>query len=80
MLSVNKRKFSIFTELSRWFERRNAIREMYKLPNYLLDDIGVSRDEIPALVDGLIQRKSHWIDTPANSSTQIYASSQRHAV
>ena len=80
MLFVQRNKNSIFASLQRWIERRQAIREMRKLPNYLLDDIGVKRDEIPALVDGLIQRRSHWVDAPVASSQQAYVSSHRYVV
>jgi uncharacterized protein YjiS (DUF1127 family) len=34
--------------------RRAAIAELESLPDYLLDDIGIARADIPRAVDGLI--------------------------
>ena len=40
--------------LRRWNDRRRAIAQLRELPDYLLDDLGIVRSEIPETVDGLM--------------------------
>jgi len=39
--------------VSRWQDRRTAVRELAELDDRMLSDIGISRSEIPAVVAGL---------------------------
>ena len=39
----------------RWYRRRTAIRELYALDDRLLEDIGISRSEIVAAVEGALR-------------------------
>ena len=47
---------------------------MRSLPDHLLADIGVQRDQIPGLVNGMMARQSTWQDAPAKSATRPFAS------
>ena len=40
--------------LARWRERRRSVAELSRLSDHMLKDIGVSRGEIRAAVDGLL--------------------------
>ncbi len=40
--------------IARWRERRRSIAELSRLSDHMLKDIGVSRGEIRAVVDGLL--------------------------
>ncbi len=42
----------------RYRERRQAVRQLSAMPDYLLNDIGVDRANIPSLVAGLQARKT----------------------
>lgn len=42
--------------LPSWRKRRIAIRELRALDDHTLNDIGLSRSQIPAVVDGLLDQ------------------------
>ena len=50
--------------LKRWRRRNRAIRELRAMDRWRLADLGLSRDQIPAFVDALLERQ-------ANSEAQI---------
>ena len=49
---AGRRRFSILTIVKSWIERQRAIQELQALDDRILNDIGISRFEIPAIVDG----------------------------
>ena len=55
---AGRKPFSILRVVKTWMARRHAINELEALPDRLLSDVGISRFEIPAIVDG--------VRTPAN--------------
>lgn len=79
MSIVHSNNSSIMQRALRWYKKRQAIREMRSLPDHLLADIGVQRDQIPALVNGMMARQSTWQDVPAQSVSRPFASPQRHS-
>ena len=56
--AAGRKPFSILKMVANWMARRHAINELEALADHLLNDIGISRYEILAIVDG--------IRTPAN--------------
>jgi len=46
--------YKLVSTLRRWDRRRLAIRELMALDDRMLDDIGVRRDDIHRVVDGLL--------------------------
>jgi uncharacterized protein YjiS (DUF1127 family) len=44
-----------FRALRRWHTRNVTIRELSALSDWQLRDLGITRGEIPSLVDGLVQ-------------------------
>ncbi|MEZ5591695.1 MAG: DUF1127 domain-containing protein [Gammaproteobacteria bacterium] len=79
MSLVHSNNSSIKQRVLRWYKKQQAIREMRSLPDHLLVDIGVQRDQIPALVNGMMARQSTWQDVPAQSASHSFASPQRHS-
>lgn len=57
----------------RWrHRRRGAIRELMRLSNWQLQDIGIVRDQVPAVVDALLsstQALTHPTSPAARTST-----------
>ena len=49
---VGRKRLSMVTMVKVWMARRQAIKELEGLSDRLLSDIGISRYEIPAIVDG----------------------------
>ena len=49
---AGRRPFSILAMVKSWIERRRAIQELQALDDRILNDIGICRFEIPAIVDG----------------------------
>ncbi len=45
-----------FRALRRWHTRNVTIRELAALSDWQLRDLGVTRGEIPSLVDGLVSK------------------------
>ena len=63
-ISARRRNPGFFEELSGMFssmkvrmERRKAIRELSRLPDRMLQDIGIERDHIEQVVDGKIDAR-----------------------
>lgn len=79
MSIVHSNNSSIKQRVLRWYKKQQAIREMRSLPDHLLADIGVQRDQIPGLVNGMMARQSTWQDAPAKSATRPFTSPQRHS-
>jgi uncharacterized protein YjiS (DUF1127 family) len=56
------RRLNVFTVV-RWLQderrRRAAIRELNRLNDYYLDDIGISRDDIDAIVDKSLRERQN---------------------
>ena len=50
--AAERKPFSILKLVANWVARRDAIKELEALPDRLLNDIGISRHEIPAILDG----------------------------
>lgn len=48
----------VLDTLKRWRRRNQAIRELRSMPRWRLADLGISRDQIPAFVDGLLSRQA----------------------
>lgn len=48
---------SLFARLRRVQHRRQAIRELEQLPDRILADIGISRGQIPATVDKILEKR-----------------------
>jgi uncharacterized protein YjiS (DUF1127 family) len=44
--------------VQRWTTRRETVRELRALPDYLLRDIGIERADIDAVADVLIERQA----------------------
>ena len=50
---AGRKPFSLVAVFKSWMTRRQAINELSALNDRLLNDIGISRYEIPAIVDGV---------------------------
>lgn len=61
---------TVISGVVRAHRRRTAIRQLYALDNRLLKDIGISRDQIPAVVDGMT-RQRRGAETPPAESCEI---------
>lgn len=44
--------------LKRWRRRNQAIRELRAMPGWRLADLGLSREQIPAFVDALLEKQT----------------------
>lgn len=55
--AVHDRLDAMVTRVARWQGHRLAIRELERLDNRLLKDIGLRRDQIPAAAAGLYRRE-----------------------
>ncbi len=62
-----------FRALQRWHTRNVTIRELSALSNWQLQDLGVTRGEIPSLVDCLIN------EAPALPAIELTTSAQVEA-
>ena len=49
---AGRKRFSMLALIKSWMARREAIKNLEALSDRLLSDIGISRYEIPAIVDG----------------------------
>ncbi len=45
--------------IKRWRRRNRAIRELRAMDRWRLADLGLSRDQIPALVDAMLAKRDH---------------------
>ena len=64
-ITAQRRSLGIWTELSKMLnsfrnslERRRAIRELSRLPEHMLQDIGIERAQIAQAVDGTLEARS----------------------
>lgn len=48
----------LFTFFKGWANRKRVTRDLSSMPDYLLRDIGIRRDEIPAIVAGKLDKGS----------------------
>jgi len=76
MSIVQYQNRSIWGRVQNWFTKRQTLREMSRLPDYLLADIGVHRDQIPTMVDDLLQKQVSWSSVPAQRQAQPLSSIQ----
>jgi uncharacterized protein YjiS (DUF1127 family) len=58
--------------VSGWNSRHTLTRDLNAMPDYLLRDIGVRRDEIPALISGDLQRGSLDVSPTGNQSAPAF--------
>ena len=87
-IDARRRSAGLFKELIRMFEslkhrmeRRKAIRELSRLSDRMLQDIGVERDQIAQVVDGTLDarrsvfrtRQPLTARTPQSADTAIAA-------
>jgi hypothetical protein len=49
----------VLASLKRWRRRNRAIRELRTMDRWRLADLGLSRDQIPALVDAMLEKQNH---------------------
>ena len=80
MSIVQSNNFSLSRRILRWYQKQLAIREMRSLPDYLLADIGVRRDEIPALVNGMLSSQVSWLDAPKRQQKHPFETKQQSTV
>ena len=50
------KKISVFTSLNNWIKVSGITRSLYQLDDRTLDDLGLSRDEIPSYAKKLVQQ------------------------
>ncbi len=62
-----------FRALQRWHTRNVTIRELSALSNWQLQDLGVTRGEIPSLVDRLINGAPVLPATERTTSARVEA-------
>ena len=55
-----------------WNSRKILDRELNAMPDYILQDIGIRRDEIPALVAGDLQRSSLALSPTGSQSAPAF--------
>ena len=55
----------LLAQIRAWQARRRASAELRRLDDHALADIGIERDAIPEIVDGLVARDA----PPANDNT-----------
>ena len=63
--------------LIRRYRRREAARAVAALPDYLLDDIGIARAEIPALAQGTLERRPSALARAVRRGLAFLAFTQR---
>lgn len=68
MPSLSNSQPSLWMRVTRWYRQQQAIRDMRNLPDYLLADVGVDREQIPSLVRGVKPHQSLWIDNQVTSA------------
>lgn len=61
--------------LERWRRRNRAIREMRAMAGWRLADLGISRDQIPAFVDALLERQTQG--EPGTAPSEVQATRTR---
>ncbi len=49
----------VLDSLKRWRRRNRAIRELRTMDRWRLADLGLSRDQIPAFVDAMLEKQDH---------------------
>ncbi len=49
----------VLDSLKRWRRRNRAIRELRTMDRWRLADLGLSRDQIPAFVDAMLEKRDH---------------------
>lgn len=60
--------------VQRW-QRQKAIAQFQRLDDWQLEDIGISRNDIPRIVDGLFSSKDHaTVQSSANRGQRGYPS------
>ena len=60
----------ILQKLNRWRRRNQAIRELRRMACWRLADFGLTRDQIPAFVDALLQKTIASEPQPTPSEVQ----------
>lgn len=55
-----------------WNSRRNLTRELSTMPDYLLSDIGIRRDQIPGVVSGKIVSGSLSLSPTGDQSAPAF--------
>ena len=68
---AGRKPFSIVAMVKSWMARRQAINELEALDDRLLHDIGISRYEIPAIVDGVRTAANIHRITPAPTKAPV---------
>ncbi len=76
-----------FRFLRRWHTRNVTIRELTALSDWQLRDLGITRGEIPGLVDGLVNETPALPEirlttrvVPADAKTVVESSREERAV
>ncbi len=58
---------SAFKAVVRWNERHAQRRHLQELPDYMLKDIGIRRDQIDAVVSGSLKRGPSKLETAVDT-------------
>lgn len=66
----------LYQTLRGWSSRKNLSRDLNAMPDYLLRDIGIHREQIPALVAGELQRGSLSLSPTGNQSAPAFYKDQ----
>ena len=69
-LEPPSRTLSVLQKLGRWRRRNQAIRELRAMPGWRLADLGLTRGQIPAFVDALLQKTVTSDPQPTPSEVQ----------
>ena len=62
---AGRKRFSVLVLIKSWIARRQAIKDLEALGDRLLSDIGISRYEIPAIVDRVRTAANVYRNSPA---------------
>jgi uncharacterized protein YjiS (DUF1127 family) len=76
-MSVQYQSSSLLGRIQGWFKKQQTIREMNRLPDYVLKDIGVHRAEIPDVAADLLQAQARWSSVPAQQQADQLKATQR---
>lgn len=60
----------LLSRLQRWRRRNQAIRELRGMARWRLADLGISRDQIPAFVDSLLNKQTRPGEQASPSEVQ----------
>jgi len=66
----------LYQTLRGWSSRKILSRDLNAMPDYLLRDIGIRREQIPALVAGELRRGSLGLSPTGNQSAPAFYKDQ----